>query len=179
MDEPFLVQPAEAVGFRAAGLDGAIARMRFSRLAELVRLATPSHQGEFEVGGDRGGIVTYDIRFAPTRRIGWQFQDSQLRFFITIEDEGLHGKGLHDKRVEVVESMYAPFFDHVDVVIVLGDALKMYTNTGWLRFDPDFVYRHRPVQKSTSTARLVDALVTMTKRVDLFAATFREPLPLE
>lgn len=174
VDEPFLIRPADADMFRAAGLDGAVARMRFSGLTELVRQAVPSHRGEFEVGGGRGGIVTYDISFTPTRRIGWQFQDGQLRYFIALDEEGLRGKGLHDERAAVVESQYQSFFDHADVADVLGDALKPYSKAVWLRFDPDFVYRHRPVERSVTTASLVEALVVMTQRVDRFAEEFHD-----
>ena len=160
--------------FRTAGLDGAVARLRFSGLTELVRQAVPSHRGEFEVGGGRGGIVTYDIPFTPTRRIGWQFQDRQLRYFIALAEEGLRGKGLHDKRASVVESQYQSFFNHADVAAVLGDALKPYAKAVWLRFDPDFVYRYRPVAESVSTTSLVEALVVMTPRVDRFAEEFHD-----
>jgi hypothetical protein len=50
------------------GLDGAIARMRFSGLAQVIQ----THFGEtksFEVDGDRGGIVTYWRRLAGPRGI--------------------------------------------------------------------------------------------------------------
>jgi hypothetical protein len=36
-------------------------------------------------------------------------------------------------------------------------------------FNPDFVYRHRPVKPAVSTAVLAQALASMTKRVDDFA----------
>jgi len=62
-----------------AGLDGAIARMRFSGLAQVIQTHFDETKS-FEVGGDRGGIVTYWRRLADKRGIGWQFQENQLRF---------------------------------------------------------------------------------------------------
>ena len=88
----------------------------------------------------------------------------------------MKGKGLHELRAALVESDYLSFFDHSDVDAVLGDMLKPYDKAGWLRFDPDFVYRHRPVDGAVSTDALVESLVVMTKRVDAFAVSFGLPL---
>lgn len=77
------VDPAQALDeqFSAAqvvaqlpggGLDGAIARMRYSGLAQVIQ----SHFDDarsFEVGGARGGLITYWRRLAEHRGIGWQF----------------------------------------------------------------------------------------------------------
>jgi len=46
---------------------------------------------------------------------------------------------------------------------------KSYAPGAWLGFNPDFVYRHRPVKPAASTAVLAQALASMTKRVDDFA----------
>lgn len=152
------------------GLDGAIARMRFSGLAQVVQ----SHFDEiksFEVGGARGGLITYWRRLSATRGIGWQFQENQLRLQITIEDADLQGGTHRSAREAIVEAEHLDFFDHADVEAVLGPELKAktYPPGTWLGFNPDFVYRHRPVQPSVSTAKLAEALAVMTRRVDAFA----------
>ena len=85
------------------GLDGAIARMRFSGLAQVIQ----THFDEikpFEVGGDRGGIITYWRRLADKRGIGWQFQENQLRFFINVEEPDLRGEANRAVREAVVEA---------------------------------------------------------------------------
>ena len=138
-----------------AGLDGAIARMRFSGLAQVIQ----THFDEtkpFEVGGDRGGIVTYRCRLADKRGIGWQFQENQLRFYITVENPDLRGEAKRAAREAIVEAEHADFFDHFDVEAILGSDLraKSYAPGQWLGFNPDFVYRHRPVKPAVSTARL-------------------------
>jgi hypothetical protein len=46
---------------------------------------------------------------------------------------------------------------------------KDYAAGSWLGFNPDFVYRHRPVTPAVSTARLARALASVTMRVDHFA----------
>jgi hypothetical protein len=152
------------------GLDGAIARMRFSGLAQVVqsRFTTPK---SFIVGGDRGGIISYWRRLADKRTIGWQFQDNQLRFQVRVEDEQFQGGAKRSAREAIVEAEYVDFFDHSDVEVVLGSDLrpKSYLPGKWLGFNPDFVYRHRPVKPTVSTANLVEALAAMTKRVDEFA----------
>jgi hypothetical protein len=152
------------------GLDGAIARMRFSGLAQVIQ----THFDEikpFEVGGDRGGIITYWRRLADKRGIGWQFQENQLRFFINVEEPDLRGEANRAVREAVVEAEHAEFFDHFDVEAILGPDLrpKIYAPGKWLGFNPGFVYRHRPLRPATSTARLAHALASMTKRVDDFA----------
>jgi len=175
------VDPAQALDerFSAAdavrqlpggGLDGAIARMRFSGLAQLVQ-AYFDDAKSFEVGGDRGGIITYWRRLAGQRSIGWQFQENQLRFCITVEDPGLQGEAHRGEREKIVEAEHADFFDHSAVEAILGSGLraKSYAPGAWLGFNPDFVYRHRPVKPAASTAVLVRALASMTNRVDDFA----------
>jgi hypothetical protein len=144
--------------------------MRFSGLAQVIQ----AHFGatkSFEVGGDRGGIVTYWRRLAGKGRIGWQFQESQLRFCITVEDSDLQDEPNRAAREAIVEADHAGFFDHVDAEAILGSDLraKSYAPGEWLGFNPDFVYRHRPVKPAVSTARLAQALASMTRRVDDFA----------
>jgi hypothetical protein len=72
---------------------------------------------------------------------------------------------------KIVEAEYADFFDHTDVSAILGPELraKSYAPGEWLGFNPDFVYRHRPVKPAVSTAVLSQALASMTNRVDDFA----------
>jgi hypothetical protein len=152
------------------GLDGAIARMRFSGLAQAIQ-SNFDEAKSFEVGGARGGIITYWRRLAADRGIGWQFQDGQLRFYITVEDPDLRDGAGRAAREAIVEAEHAGFFDHSDVEAILGPDLraKDYAPGDWLAFNPDFVYRHRPVKPAVSTARLAQALASMTKRVDDFA----------
>jgi hypothetical protein len=152
------------------GLDGAIARMRFSGLAQVLQTYFDETKS-FEVGGDRGGIITYQRRLADKRGIGWQFQESQLRFYITVEDPHLQGGAKRAAREAIVEAEHASFFDHFEVEAILGTDLraKSYAPGEWLGFNPDFVYRHRPVKPAVSTARLAQALAAMTRRVDDFA----------
>ena len=169
LDEPFSATDVVAQ-LPGGGLDGAIARMRFSGLAQVVQ--THFHETKsFEVGGDRGGIITYWRRLADKRGIGWQFQESQLRFFVTVEDPDLQGEAQRAAREEIVQAEHTDFFDHTAVEAILGSDLraKSYAPGAWLGFNPDFVYRHRPVKPAASTAVLAQALASMTKRVDDFA----------
>ena len=169
LDEQFSATDAVAQ-LPGGGLDGAIARMRFSGLAQVLqsRFATVK---SFEVGGDRGGIISYWRRLADNRGIGWQFQEHQLRFQVTVEDPDLQGAAKRSAREAIVEAKHVDFFDYADIEAILGSELKTknYAPGGWLGFNPDFVYRHRPVKRSVSTAKLAEALAAMTKRVDDYA----------
>jgi hypothetical protein len=169
LDEPFSATDVVAQ-LPGGGLDGAIARMRFSGLAQVVQTHFQEAKS-FVVGGDRGGLITYWRRLASDRGIGWQFQESQLRFFITVEDPDLQGKAHRREREKIVEAEHADFFDHAAVEAILGSELKakIYEPGAWLGFNPDFVYRHRPVKPVVSTAVIAQALASMTKRVDDFA----------
>jgi len=166
LDEPFSATHVVAQ-LPGGGLDGAIARMRFSGLAQVVQ-AHFNEAKPFEVGGDRGGLITYWRRLASYRGVGWQFQDSQLRFFVTVEDPDLQGAAHKAERAQIVEVEHSDFFDHTAVEAILGSALKAksYAPGEWLGFNPDFVYRHRPVKPTVSTAVLAQALASMTKQVD-------------
>ena len=169
LDEPFSAADVVAQ-LPGGGLDGAIARMRFSGLAQVVQSQFREAKS-FVVGGARGGIITYWRWLADKRGIGWQFQESQLRFFVTVEDPDLQGKAHRAEREKIVEAEHAEFFDHAAVAEILGPHLraKSYAPGAWLGFNPDFVYRHRPVKPAVSTAVLAQALASMTKRVDDFA----------
>ena len=169
LDEPFSATDVVAQ-LPGGGLDGAIARMRFSGLAQVVQAHFPEAK-PFVVGGDRGGLITYWRRLASQRGIGWQFQESQLRFFVTVEDPDLQGEAHKAAREKIVEAEHLDFFDHTAVEAILGAALKAksYAPGAWLGFNPDFVYRHRPVKPAVSTAVLAQALASMTRRVDDFA----------
>lgn len=166
LDEQFSATDAVAQ-LPGGGLAGAIARMRFSGLAQVLQ----SHFATakcFEVGGDRGGIITYWRQLADNRGIGWQFQENQLRFQITVEDPDLQGEGRRAAREAIVEAKHVDFFDYADIEAILGSDLKAknYAPGEWLGFNPAFVYRHRPVKRSVSTAKLAEALAAMTRRVD-------------
>jgi hypothetical protein len=167
LDEQFSATDSVAQ-LPGGGLDGAIARMRFSGLAQVVQSHFATTKS-FEVGGDRGGIVTYWRRFGRNRRIGWQFQANQLRFQITVED--LQGPANRAAREAIVAAEHEDFFDYSGIEAILESELKpkTYAAGKWLGFNPDFVYRHRPVDPSVSTARLAEALAAMTRRVDDFA----------
>lgn len=169
LDEQFSATDAVA-HLPGGGLDGAIARTRFSGLAQVLqsRFATAK---SFVVGGGRGGIITYWRELAANRGIGWQFQEDQLRFQITIEDPDLYGDAKRAEREAIVEAEHVDFFDYADVEAILGSDLKIknYAPGKWLKFNPAFVYRHRPVKRSVSTAKLAEALAAMTRRVDDFA----------
>ncbi len=78
LDEQFSATDAVAQ-LPGGGLDGAIAWMRFSGLAQVLQSHFVTAKS-FEVGGDRGGIISYWRRLADNRGIGWQFQENQLRF---------------------------------------------------------------------------------------------------
>lgn len=70
-----------------------------------------------------------------------------------------------------MKAEHADFFDHAAVEAILWSNLraKSYAPGAWLGLNPDFVYRHRPAKPAVSTAVLVQALASMTERVDDFA----------
>jgi hypothetical protein len=168
-DEQFSVVDVVA-HLPGGGLDGAIAKMRFSGLAQAIQplLIDPK---SFELDGARGGCMTYWRRLAENRRVGWQFQENQIRLQITVEDPELQHKGNEAARAAIVEAEHHAFFDHTEVEAILGSELrkKTYTPGQWNHFNPDFVYRHRPVKPSVSTALLAQALAQLTRQVDEYA----------
>lgn len=171
LDEPF---SAKSVIDQLPGgsLDGAIYKTRISGLAQVVqaRLGTPK---SFVVEGGKGGrgLMEYERRVAPTRMIGWQYESSQLRYHLRLKDPDLQGEKHVSDRAQIAETEYGAFFDHAHLEPILGEDLrpKVYAPGIWNRFNPSFVYRHRPVSTSVSTAKLAAALVAMTQRVDAFA----------
>lgn len=151
LDEPFsAIQVVDKLP--GGSLDGAIYKTRISGLVQVVqaRLEVPR---SFVVDGGRGGcgLISYWRRLAPTRMIGWQYQvvDKQLRYQAKVEDRDLQGEKHILARAQIAESEYIEFFDHSNLGLVLGSDLKpkTYAAGEWNRFNPDFVYRHRPVTR--------------------------------
>jgi hypothetical protein len=169
LDETFSV--AETVKkLPGGGLDGAIAKLRFSGLAEVVQ-AGFTETKEFVLDGKKGGILSYWRRISPDRWVGWQFEGNQLRLQVLLKDENLQGKRFEVTRAQIVEAEYLDFFDHTGLVPIVGSDLNPneYQPGHWLKFNPNFVYRHRPVKKSISTAKLAAGLVHLTRHVDAYA----------
>ena len=168
-DEPFLAHDLRSL-LAHAGLDGAVARMRYTALAQTIQKFFDTAKS-FKVDGARGGMIHYERRLSHNRGIGWQFQDRQLRYWIKVEDSDLQGPTMRAARQRLVEAEHLAFFDHSDIAAILGSDLREYSKPGWLAFNPDFVYRHRPLSPLASTAKLSEALVAMMSRVDCFADT--------
>ncbi len=157
-----------------AALDGAIHKTRISGLAQVVQAQLDVPKSFVVEGGQGGGgLISYWRRVAPTRKLGWQYQvmAKQLRYQLTVEDPALQGEKHVTDRAQIAKSEYLEFFDHADLETVHGPDLlpETYAPGTWNRFNPDFVYRHRPVTSSVSTAKLAAAPVVMTHRVDAFA----------
>jgi hypothetical protein len=95
-----------------------------------------SEARSFEVGSDRCGIITYSRQVADMRHIGWQFQENQLRFYVTVEDPDLQGTAQCAAREKIVDAEHADFFDHTAVEAILGSDLraKSYAPGVWLGF---------------------------------------------
>ena len=173
LNEPFSALPVVAQ-LPGGSLDGAIYKTRISGLAQVVQNQL-THPKDFVVEGGRGGcgLISYWRRVAPTRMVGWQYQvvDKQLRYQLRVEDVDLQGEKHVPARAQIAENEYAGFFDHSDLEAILGADLKpkTYAPGLWNRFNPDFVYRHRPVTAEVSTAKLAAALVAMTHHVDAYA----------
>ncbi|WP_132297796.1 hypothetical protein [Kribbella sp. VKM Ac-2568] len=141
LDEQFSVVEVVAQ-MPGGGLDGAIAKLRFSGLAQAVQ-AHFTHPKELELDGARGGRISYWRRLADNRGgVGWQFQENQLRLQITVEDPDLQGKGNEAARAAIVEAEHVEYFDHSQVEAILGSELrsKTYTPGQWNHFNPDFAY---------------------------------------
>ena len=152
-------------------------RTRWSHRTHAIQRPRPGNSDPFrrdQVLRSRRRPWRHRHLLAPARRPArhrWQFQENQLRFCITVEDPDLRGKAKRAAREAIVQADHAGFFDHFDVEAILGSDLraKSCAPGKWLGFNPDFVYRHRPVKPAVSTARLAQALASMTRRVDDFA----------
>ncbi len=78
------------------------------------------------------------VGWPDNRGIGWQFQENQLRFCISVEDPDLRGEAQRAAREAIVEAEHADFFDHFAVEAILRADLraKSYASGEWLGFNP-------------------------------------------
>src|SRR5271156_2844628 len=79
-----------------------------------------------------GSAVTGPL--TDDRGIGWQFQEDQLRFQITVEEPDLQGAANRPAREAIVEAKYVGFFDYAGIEAILGSDLKTknYAPGKWL-----------------------------------------------
>ena len=169
IDGPFSVQAALG-DLHLKSFAGPLQRMRFTGLAQAV-VETYGAQLPLKVDlSHSAGSLTYTRSLNDSRSIGWQFQEGQLRLFVLVRDRGLVGKGeeLAVARARVAEAEYVDFADLTAAEDVLGDLLepKSFDPGVWRKFAPDFVYRYRKVDPSTSTQLLAEALAELTAHVN-------------
>ncbi|QZY29691.1 hypothetical protein [Nocardioides coralli] len=147
---------------------GPLQRMRFSGLADLVQQRL-NHTETIGTGFSKGtGLVEWTTALTDQTRIGWQLQGGQLRQQLVVgKRHPTYGRG--DKaattRAELADELCPDYFDLSAAERVLGPRLLPVVGSagGWKHFAPDFVYRYRKVDPSTTTDQLADALVTLTR----------------
>ena len=146
---------------------------RTNRLAELVR-------AELDPGSDVGaglsnttGIVQ---RFLPGPggfQLGWQLQGQQFRLAVIVNGKArLAGPGNRTKREELVEREYLDFFDFSAMALGRpGGLLGDYRGAKpWLGYNPDFVYRYRPIVPSATWAECVELCFHFSRRTADYVA---------
>lgn len=171
LGEPFSI---DALGRDLEGrrFDGPLQKMRYTGLVqEVARIVGRPHT--FEVGVTRAkGLASFAVPVSETRYVGWQLQESQLRLFVLIQDRGRMGKGdaLKLERAALVERDHSDWLDFDLIELELGAKASVVGNPSEFRhFAPDFVYRYRKVDPSTTTEELARVLAALTLRAIKFS----------
>ena len=169
LDEQFSATDAVAQ-LPGGGLDGVIARMRFSGLAQVLQSQFATAKS-FEVGGNRGGLITYWRELADKRASAGSSRRTNSGSRSRSKPRTFRGRPAGRARGDRQDRASRLLRLCPGIEAILGSDLKTknYAADEWLGFNPAFVYRHRPVKRSVSTAKLAEALVSMTRRVDDFA----------
>lgn len=171
LGEPFSI---DGLGRDLKGrrFDGPLEKMRYTGLVQEVARIVGRPQ-TFEVGVTRAkGLASFAAPVSETRLVGWQLQESQLRLFVLIRDRRWMGKGdaLRLERAAVAERDHSDWFDFDLIELELGAKVSVVGDPAEFRhFAPDFVYRYRKVDPSTTTEELARVLAALTLRAIKFS----------
>jgi hypothetical protein len=138
-------------------------------LAQLIRDALSQPDIDLEVGLSNSiGLVSYYSRpLARGHQVGWQLQGDQFRLAAATR---LHtrcsGRGKRQAREDFVATEYADHFNF-DALPDCAPCLGAHrARKEWLGYNPDFVYRYRPIVKDASWEQVVELCAAAVRHSD-------------
>ncbi|MFD3458371.1 hypothetical protein ACFWVM_01560 [Nocardia fluminea] len=149
-----------------------VEKLQVSGLADLIRARVGADVGIGVGLSNTHGMADFSARGVSGHRFGWQYQDGKLRLSVVLDDAV--GGPWRNRRVDrevLVQNEFAEYFDFAAIPDV-DDRLDPYSgrNLAWLGYEPDFVYRYRPIRPDTSFADLADMCAQLTDHAMTFAA---------
>jgi hypothetical protein len=136
-----------------------VEKMRGVVLAQLIRRKLDREDLDLEVSlsNSIGLVPFYSRPLAHGHQVGWQLQGGQFRLAVaTRQDARFFGRSKRPAREALVASEYAEHFSF-DLLPRAGDVLGPPTaRKPWLGYNPDFVYRYRPLLSEASWRQVVD-----------------------
>ena len=116
------------------------------------------------------GVVGHFVEGSSGHSFGWQYQAGQMRLAVVLADPGGSSWPNRAAREQLVQQQFADFFDFTRIPIP-AESLNDYTGKlAWLGYEPNFVYRYRPIRPGMAYTELADVCTLMTGHVDRYAA---------
>ncbi|MGW5456238.1 PD-(D/E)XK nuclease family protein [Nocardia sp. NPDC003979] len=173
MDQPVLLPPPCRQALDAARVLPLVEKLRISGLSTLIAAEVGSEVGVGVGFSNTHGKVEFSTEGLSKHRFGWQYQGGQLRISVVLSDTaGGPWKGRRTAREHLVQKNFGDYFDF-EVVTDADHRLGQYSgrNLPWLGYEPDFVYRYRPIQPHTSYVELAEMCTRLTYHAREYAAT--------
>ncbi len=147
------------------------------RIADLATLVTQRNSNKFriDIGYSNGtGIAQFFIEGSSGHTFAWQYQAGQMRLAVVLKKtDDRSWVNRRPERERFVQQQFSGFFEFeaalpIDASKLLGD----YTGRRlpWLSYEPDFVYKYRPLQTGVTYSQLADICTQLSSHVQRYAA---------
>lgn len=168
-DTPWLLSASDRLALQELRVLPLVEKLRGVMLAQLIRDDLNRPDLELEVGLSNSiGLVSYYSRpLARGHQVGWQLQGDQFRLAAATRlDTRYSGRGKRQAREDFVATEYADHFNF-DALPDCAPYLGAHrARKEWLGYNPDFVYRYRPIVNDTSWEQVVALCAAAVRHSD-------------
>lgn len=158
---------------RGARLLPLVEKLRIAGMASTIEMLMRSSV-TVEVGlSNTRGRMDFHARTGGGHYVGWQYQGGQMRLSVILDDD-IDGpwRNRRAERERFVEQTFLDYFDF-DVAESASRLLGEYSGRKkkWLGYEPDFIYRYKPVNPDVVVGDLVRLCVEFTGHALAYASS--------
>ncbi len=147
------------------------------RIAGLAALITEHTSRPVEIGlSNTHGLAQCSAKGRVSgHHFSWQYQSGQIRLAVALDQTaGPTWRGRRTDRERLVEQYFQDFFDFTNAAVEpdMHSVLDEYTgNMIWLGYEPDFVYKYRPLRTDATYQQLASICAGLTHHIEQYATT--------
>ena len=165
---------SDRVELRDARLLPLVEKLRVSELAAMLIKQVGRHDGISVGFSHTTGLLQYSAVGSSGHRFGWQYQGGQMRLSIALgpTDDNPTWRDRRADRERLVRERFSDYFDF-DTAGPAASVLAPYTGRGldWLGYEPDFVYRYRPLRRGVTCNQVINLGAALCEHAHSYART--------